>query len=173
MYTNYSSTIHLDKKALANNIDFIKNLINDHTKLSAVVKGNAYGHGVEQMVPALQDLGIDHFSVFSSYEAKQAFRVLNKGSQLMIMGDIPNQDVPWIVKNELEFFVYNNEGLQFCLKEAKKQKRKINIHVEIETGMHRHGFEKEDWQTLISILKENRDYFNFMGMCTHFAGAES
>lgn len=173
MCVNYSSIIHLDKKALANNIAFIKNLVNNQTKLSAVVKGNAYGHGVQEMLPALQDLGIDHFSVFSSYEAKQAFHVLEKGNQLMIMGDIPDQDVPWIVENELEFFVYNNESLDYFLKEAQRQDRKLNIHIEIETGMHRHGFEEEDWQTLISILKENHQFFNLMGMCTHFAGAES
>lgn len=173
MCTNYSSSIKLDKKALANNIAFIRNLVNGRTKLSAVVKGNAYGHGVKQMLPALQDLGIDHFSVFSSYEAKQAFQVLNEGNQLMIMGDIPDEDVPWIVENELEFFVYNRASLLYCLEEAKKQNRKINIHVEIETGMHRHGFERENWQSLIAILNENRAFFNFMGICTHFAGAES
>lgn len=173
MIQNYSSTLYLNRKALANNVSFIKSLLNKKTLLSAVIKGNAYGHGTLQILPALQNMGIRHFSVFSSYEAKVAFQVLSPESTLMIMGDIPNEDSAWVVENEIDFFVYNRYEMLHFLEEAKKQQKKLNIHLEIETGMNRHGFAKEDWPKLIKLLHANRDYFNLKGMCTHFAGAES
>ncbi len=173
MITNHSSYIELDKKALANNIKFIDQLIDDKTKLSCVVKGNAYGHGIKQMIPALQALGVDHFSVFSSYEAQQAFQVIDKDSTIMIMGDISPQHRSWVVENEIDYFIYNPESVVNFIEEAQKQDQKINIHIELETGMHRHGFEEENWDDLIDTLKENREYINLKGICTHFAGAES
>lgn len=172
MNINYSSTIFLSKKALADNLSFIRSFMNEKTSLSAVIKGNAYGHGARKMLPVLQELGVDHFSVFSSYEAKQVADLLNPQSSLMIMGDIPDQDASWIVENEFEFFVINLSTLTYFLKEAKKQKKKISIHLEIETGMNRHGLEKADWQTLITILNKNKEHINLKGICTHFAGAE-
>lgn len=173
MITNYSSTIELDKKALANNIKFIQELIGPETKFSAVVKGNAYGHGIAKIIPALEDLGLDHFSVFSSFEAKQAHQYINNNSTIMIMGDLPDEDIPWIVENDIEFFLFNPESIKFSLQEAKRQNKKLNIHIELETGMHRHGFEEENWDDLIDLLHHNKAYYNLKGICSHFAGAES
>lgn len=173
MIQNYSSTLFLNRKALSNNVNFIKSFLNEKTTLSAVIKGNAYGHGTLQILPALQNMGVSHFSVFSSYEAKVAFQVLSPDSTLMIMGDIPNQDSAWVVENEIDFFVFNEYEIEHFLKEARRQHKKLNIHIEIETGMNRHGFEKSAWKKLIELLNQNREYFNLKGMCTHFAGAES
>ncbi len=173
MITNYSSTITLNKKALANNLQFIRNLIGSKTILSSVVKGNAYGHGIAQMVPVLQEMGVNHFSVFSAYEAKLVHQVARPDTPIMIMGDIPDKDIPWIVAHQIECIIYNPESIISFLAEARKQAQKINIHIELETGMHRHGFEEENWQPLIKTLQQNRPYFTLKGICTHFAGAES
>lgn len=173
MIINHSSYIELEKKALANNIAFIRSLIDKDTKLSSVVKGNAYGHGIKEIIPALQDLDVDHFSVFSSYEAKMAHQVTSEQSTIMIMGDIPDQDIPWIVAHEIDFFIYNTENIHDFLKEAEKQGKRLNIHIELETGMHRHGLEGEHWNELIEILNQNSDFISLRGICTHLAGAES
>lgn len=170
---NHSSHIELDREALANNIQFIDNLLDEETVLSCVVKGNAYGHGIEQMVPALHQLGVKHFSVFSSFEAKQAFPCLDQEATIMIMGDIAKVDIPWVVEHELDYFVYNPESITDFLREAKKQDKRLRVHIELETGMHRHGYEEENWDDLMELLNNNSDYINLKGICTHFAGAES
>lgn len=173
MNRNHSSTIYLDKKALANNLEFIRNLLTEKNKFSAVIKGNAYGHGAVEMMTALQELGVNHFSVFSAYEAKQVFSVLAKNSVLMIMGDIPDEDISWIVENEIEVFIYDFKSLQQFITTAKQQQKQVNIHIELETGMHRHGFDKKHWEKLLGIIKTNLAYIKLKGICTHFAGAES
>lgn len=173
MITNHSSSIELNRKALSNNLKFIRNFLSKKTKLSSVIKGNAYGHGIKQMLPELEKLGVDHFSVFSSFEAKIAYQYAHKSSTIMIMGDISESDIPWVVSENIDFFVYNFTGFQSLLKEAKKQKEKLCIHLELETGMNRHGFQEVDWPALIELMKKNTPHFIFRGICTHFAGAES
>lgn len=173
MTINHSSTIEIDREAIANNIGFIRNLLNEKTKLSSVIKGNAYGHGIRQMVPELEHLGVDHFSVFSSFEAKIAHRYTRKNASIMIMGDISKADISWVVRNQIEFFVYNINVFEKLLEEAKSQGKKLCPHIEIETGMNRHGLEERHFDPVIKLMRACDDYVELKGLCTHFAGAES
>lgn len=173
MIFNNSSVVELDKKAIANNVEFINKQIGDSVKLSCVVKANAYGHSIEKMVPELEENGVRHFSVFSSFEAREVYQATSKKSTIMIMGDISAEDLSWVVEKQVECFVYNFHMLNKLIEEADKQKTKACIHVELETGMNRHGFSKINWSELIELLKKEKDNYILQGLCTHFAGAES
>jgi alanine racemase len=67
----HTSIIEISRSALENNIGFLRGLVGDKVRISATVKGNAYGHGMAHYVPLAESLGIDHFSVFSAEEAHQ------------------------------------------------------------------------------------------------------
>lgn len=169
----YNSVIQISKSALKNNIDFIKSLIDKSVTLSSVVKGNAYGHSILKMIPLLQKLEVNHFSVYSSFEAKQVFKVAKNNFIILIMGDINNTDEDWIIDNAIEFFVFNISRLNQMLSKAKQKKKTLIIHIEIETGMNRTGFNEEDWIQIIQLVNANKDFIKVKGLCTHFAGAES
>lgn len=169
----YNSVIQISKSALKNNIDFIKSLIDKSVTLSSVVKGNAYGHSILKMIPLLQKLEVNHFSVYSSFEAKQVFKVAKNNFTILIMGDINNTDEDWIIDNAIEFFVFNISRLNQMLSKAKQKKKTLIIHIEIETGMNRTGFNEEDWIQIIQLVNANKDFIKVKGLCTHFAGAES
>ena len=169
----YNSVIQISKSALKNNIDFIKSLIDKSVTLSSVVKGNAYGHSILKMIPLLQKLEVNHFSVYSSFEAKQVFKVAKNNFTILIMGDINNTDEDWIIDNAIEFFVFNISRLKQMLSKAKQKKKTLIIHIEIETGMNRTGFNEEDWIQIIQLVNANKDFIKVKGLCTHFAGAES
>ena len=173
MIHNNSSKIELSKSAIKNNIDFIRNQIGEGVTLSSVLKANAYGHGINQMVPELEKNGLRHFSVFSSFEAREAQAASKHGSTIMIMGDIAKEDVSWVIKNRIEAFVYNFHLLETLIREAKKQHCKACVHIELETGMNRHGFREHEWKNVAEILTLNHADIAFQGICTHFAGAES
>jgi alanine racemase len=168
-----SSTIYLDQKALASNIEYIRSLKGENTLFSSVLKGNAYGHGIRQMVSALQKLDVNHFSVFSSFEAIEVCREATGNYTTMIMGDIADEDENWVLENNIEFFVFNFHRLDKMAGKAKEAGKRINIHIEVETGMNRTGFNKRDWKKLAEYLKKNSEHINIKGLCTHFAGAES
>ena len=79
-----TSSIEISKSALKQNIKFIKGYINKGVKLSSVVKGNAYGHGIEEYIPLAEKAGLNHFSVFSAEEAFRVKKASQKKSDIMM-----------------------------------------------------------------------------------------
>mgnify|MGYP000020221609 CR=1 FL=1 len=158
----HNSVIQISKSALKNNIDFIKSLIDKSVTLSSVIKGNAYGHSILEMVPLLQELHVNHFSVYSSFEAKQVFKAAKNDFTILIMGDISVCDEDWIIENSIEFFVFNISRLERMLSKATKIKKILNIHIEIETGMNRTGFNQKDWIQIIQLVNAHKDFIKLI-----------
>ncbi|WMN06058.1 alanine racemase [Marivirga arenosa] len=168
-----TSNISLSKKAVKQNVRFVKRKLHKGVKLSAVVKGNAYGHGIEQMVPLFEAAGVKHFSVFSTHEAAQVCEFKSKSTGVMVMGWMEDEAVEWAIANDIEFYVFEIGRLQAAIHYAQKLDKKAKLHIEVETGMNRTGFEEEHLQEVIDLMQENKDYFILEGLCTHYAGAES
>lgn len=168
-----SSTISISKSALENNLDFIHNLVADDVIVSSVVKGNAYGHGIETYVPLAMENGVNHFSVYNAGEAYRVKEIVKDKAEIMIMGNMPDDAIEWAIESNVSFFVFSLERLEKSLELAKKIGKKALVHIEVETGMNRTGFYEEDFQTALKLLEENKEYLSFSGLCTHFAGAES
>ncbi|TDD95940.1 alanine racemase [Flavobacterium cellulosilyticum] len=171
MHTN--SLIELNQKAYQTNIDFLKKTFGDKITLSSVVKGNAYGHGIGEFVTMAYGYGVTHFSVFDVEEAKAVFAALQDKVTIMVMGLVKDEDMEWVIGNAIEFFVFDKNRLTKAQKIAEKLQRKAIVHIEVETGMNRTGFEKSDLKSVLAILKKEKEHLFFKGLCTHYAGAES
>ncbi len=167
--------IELSRSAVQNNIEFIRKSICKDTRMSCILKGNAYGHGFGKYVELLLENQIDHFSVFSSFEAYQILSQMKgkRSFDLMIIGDIPDEHLEWVITHQVEFYVFDFYRLERALKVAKSLNKKAYIHLEVETGMNRLGFEQADWTEAIEFLQRHKKYLVFKGLCTHYAGAES
>ncbi len=168
-----TSLIEINKSAVKNNINFLKKQFGKDVRISSVVKGNAYGHGMEEFISIIEECNIDHFSVFNASEALRAKMVIKNGSGIMIMGMIDNDELEWAIKNNIEFFVFELDRLKAALKAARKIKKPARIHIEAETGMNRTGFNKEQLEQVVNIIDKNQQHFIIEGFCTHYAGAES
>lgn len=170
----HSSHIELSLKALRSNIDFIRARLGPHPKLSLVVKANAYGHGIEPTVAMAERCGIRHFSVASSFEASE---VLDSRSVpetgIMIMGILYDDDLPWVIENGIEFFVFDLARLERAAEVAKQVGRPALVHLEIETGCNRTGLSLDDVPKASSLFRSRNGHLRFVGLCTHLAGAES
>ena len=168
------SYIELDKEALKNNLKFLRAKAGNGLRISSVIKGNAYGHGISNYLPIAEECGIDHFSVFSADEAEGACKYRTKKStDIMIMGMIRNDEIRWAIENGVEFYLFEKGRLESAIDAAKEIGKKARIHLQIETGMNRTGFEKEQWQNVFERVKEQQDILDLRGICTHYAGAES
>lgn len=170
---NASSVITLSETAVKNNISFLKNKLGKDVKISAVVKANAYGHGIEKIVPVFQKYGIDHYAVFYYSEAIRVYNSLTKPAAIMIMGWVADNYLKDVLEKGIEFYVFNIERLIAALKYAKKLNIPAKIHLEAETGMNRSGLNTEELKQAISIILENKAHFEVAGFCTHLAGSES
>ena len=168
-----TSRIELSKSALHTNLQYIRSRLPEGTILSAVCKGNAYGHGIEPIVQLAEAGGVRHFSVFSSAEARRVLASTRNNSAIMIMGYIQNEELPWAIENNIQFYVFEFDRLQATIAAAKEAGKKALIHIEVETGMNRTGFEEENLQQLFEVLHQNREYLQIEGLSTHYAGAES
>lgn len=168
-----TSTVLISKKAVANNVNFVKKKLAPDIRLSAVVKANAYGHGIEQMVPLFEQNGINHFSVFDYTEAMRVRLVTNSNCDIMIMGWISDEDIRDTLIQGFEFFVFNPRRLELALGHAKELGLKAKVHLEIETGMNRVGLLKSEFNHVIELIQENSQHIEIKGLCTHLAGPES
>lgn len=168
-----TSKIEIVKCALEHNVKFVKSITKPKTIISAVIKGNAYGHGTRVIVPALEGLGINHFSVYSSPEAKVAFEVKKPATTIMIMGFIYDEDFDWIVQNEIEFYVSDMVTLSKAIETSKRLEKKAIIHIDVETGMNRTGFGIRELKQAIPLLQIAQEVLVIRGVTSHFAGAES
>ncbi|MDA3860119.1 MAG: alanine racemase [Melioribacteraceae bacterium] len=168
-----SSLITLNENAVQNNITFLRKKLGDKVIISAVVKANAYGHGIEQIVPLFEKFGIEHYSVFYYSEAVRVFNSLSKPATIMVMGWLCDKDIQDAIKKGLEFFVFNIERLNIAIKYSKELNIKARIHLEAETGMNRSGLNDVELNDAITKIKENAECFELAGFCTHLAGAES
>lgn len=168
-----TSWVELDRGALKQNYQFLRKFLNDGVRISSVVKGNAYGHGIESFVPLVLENGVDHFSVFSAEEAYKVHQAIDDKADMMIMGMMDDEATEWAIEKGVEFYVFDFNRLRYAIKSAKAIGKKAKIHLEVETGMHRTGFEESSLSEVVSLLKKSSDLIELKGMCTHYAGAES
>jgi alanine racemase len=168
-----TSVIEIDRSALIHNLNFIQKYIGSEVRVSSVIKANAYGHGIEEIVPIVESAGINHFSVFSADEAQRVFKVKSDQTDIMIMGWVSDDDLEWVIKKQIEFYVFEFSKLEIAAQISKKLKKKAIIHIEVETGLNRTGFTHKQLLKVVPFLNKNAKWFTIKGLCTHYAGAES
>jgi alanine racemase len=168
-----SSYIELSKSALQKNIRFIRKLIGSDVKYSSVIKGNAYGHGIREFVPLAEECGINHFSVFSADEAATALAYRSEDCHICIMGSIDDDELPWAIENDVSFYVFDLGRLQAAIAAAERIGKPARVHIELETGLNRTGFQGDQLVRAVEIIKSKSPHITVEGVCTHYAGAES
>jgi len=168
----HTSYIQLSKSALNNNLRFLREKALP-ANYSMVVKANAYGHGIECMLPMIEANGIDHFSVFSVAEAQRVHEIKQENCHVMIMGFVDDDYLQWVIEQDISFFVFTPERLRKVVEVSRRCHRPARIHIELETGMHRTGFCEDQLDGVIDLLKEHPDRMVLEGLCSHLAGAEN
>lgn len=168
-----TSSLQISQEAYRHNLQFIKQQIGSAIKFCSVVKGNAYGHGIIPFVKMAIEEGVDYFAVYSADEAYQIRQNFSPKIQIMIMGMIAEEALEWVIENDIEFFVFDNQRFDQAIQYAIKLKVRAKIHIEVETGMNRTGFSLEQLPPIFNLLNHYQDELELVGFCTHFAGAES
>jgi len=169
------STSHLEisESTFKGNLTFLKHLIGQKTRFCLVIKGNAYGHGVEPIIQLAEKHGINHFSCFSAEEAYEAHAFKSPNSHLTIMGHIDHHAYDWVIKNGHSFHLFDSSQLPQVIESAKRVGLPARIHLDLETGMNRTGLEEAEMGIWIPQIKKNLDHLHVEGTCSHMAGAEN
>lgn len=163
----------IDINALIHNFKILKKNANGG-KIMAVVKADAYGHSAEIVSPVLQENGADYFAV-SNIEEAIALRNSKIEKPILILGYTPVESACDLCKYDLLQCVYSKEYARSLSQEAVKNNVKIKIHIKLDTGMSRLGFDcrSNDLCGIEDALYcAKLDGFIFDGIFTHFANAD-
>ncbi|MEG2275069.1 MAG: serine racemase VanT catalytic subunit [Clostridia bacterium] len=161
--------IELDLNNLENNINEIKKIIPEKTKIMAVVKANAYGHGDIQIARKLSDIGIEDFAVATIQEGIKLRKSGIKGS-ILILGytDISSVD---------NLLAYDLTQTSLDLEYAKQLNKynvcgkKVKVHIKLNTGMNRIG---ESYKNIDNVVKTYRlENIKVEGIFSHLCVADS
>ena len=151
--------IYLNKKNLISNLDYLRQV--SQKKICLVVKANAYGHGIEWTVRVADSFGVDWFAVASVDEAL-IVRKASPLSNILLLSEPSVSQLDIIQKNKIDLTVYNTTFID----ELIKSEYPFNVHLKVDTGMHRVGCEPDKFETLFSQIVESS--LNLRGVCTHF-----
>jgi alanine racemase len=168
-----NSHIEINLAALKNNFTFINDKLGNTCELVSVVKGNAYGHGIENFVPAANYCGVKSFAVFSAFEAHKLHQLALQIDRILIMGYIDHDQIEWAIINGIEFYVFDTKRLIHTINTSKKLNKKAKIHIEVETGLNRTGFDTESIELVYRLLSDGAEHIEIKGLCSHLGGAEN
>lgn len=167
MAQNLKTWVEIDRKAAFHNVKSIRGILKKKTKLYAVVKSNAYGHGLREFSLIVNDK-VDGFCVDSVHEGETLRRVGIKKPILVLGPTLSRFDLDIAVKNDLEITISTFESLR----QISHIKHALSFHIKVDTGMHRQGFFVKDTQNIIGIIKKKKIGENLRGVYTHFASAK-
>lgn len=167
------ATIELSRSAIRHNLQFLRKLIGDDVLFTSVVKGNAYGHGIEEFCLIAMEEGVEYFCTYSADEAYRVWKATGAQAGIIVMGYKSYDALEWMIENEIEFFVFEESYLEGCIEIAKKLGKAAKVHLEMETGMNRTGLEVDRLDQILDLIEKNQEAIEFVGICTHLAGAES
>lgn len=148
----HETILEINLNALTDNLNFYRNKLNPETKMVCMVKASAYGAGSFEIAKTLEDHRVDYLAVAVADEGAD-LRKAGIGSSIIIM----NPEVTafkTMFDYRLEPEVYSFHLLEELIKAAEREgATNCPIHIKIDTGMHRLGFDPADMPRLIERLK--------------------
>ena len=166
----------INLKSLEKNVEILRTQISKQTKFLAVVKANAYGHGLIEIAKKLEECKVDMFGVATVEEAIK-LRQNQIEIPILVLGQSSPELIDLICDNEITQTIENIEIAQNFSKFAQNKNKTVKIHIKIDTGMGRLGFYwPEDEESKLKTAEEIKNVCHFPGLkiegvFTHFAKA--
>lgn len=167
----HGTVMEIDLNKIVHNLNFFKSRLKPRVKVMAMVKAFAYGSGSEEVANLLQYHKVDYLGVAYADEGVE-LRKNNISLPIMVMNPA-EENFHSILSECLEPVMYNLKMLKAFLDFLEA--RKAVIHIEVDTGMHRLGFDQADLPEIISLLKSNsksNSTITIASVFSHLAGAD-
>jgi len=162
--------IEVNLDAIAQNVRNIKKLIGEKTELMAVVKGNAYGHDVLEVVPVVLNNGATRLAV-ARLEEGIFLRKAGITVPILILGLTLKQQAELLVSYSITPTVSEYEMIEELSKFAVKEERTAKVHLKVDTGMGRIGILPDHILDLVKKIKALKN-IEIEGIFTHFSVAD-
>lgn len=162
----------IDLAALERNLKAIQAALPSHIRYIAVVKADAYGHGMHQTVARLMQNGVDMFAVANVGEAATIREIGGSGWPILLLSATLRDEIPYLFEYDLIPTVSSVEEIDALAAEARRRRQPLRVHLKIDTGMGRLGIWHEYAEDLFDAAAKASAELVVDGVYTHFASAE-
>jgi len=159
--------IEIDGNSLTHNLELFRKTIGKDASLLAVVKANAYGHGLLEIVPKAAEVA-EWFGVHTAEEARQ-IRRLGSNVPILIMGFVPPSELYDLDCNH-HLVVSSSQSLEWIASYRQRTGVRLPIHIKVDTGAKRQGVSVDALPKLFDSASQQS--IDVVGVASHFANIE-
>jgi alanine racemase len=162
--------IEISSDALQNNIAVIRENLSPGTQLCCIVKSNAYGHGLENIIEVIEP----YADAFGIVDLKEAAIIRKKGirKKIINIGCTLPEFADTSVELQISPHIYTINTVKALAISALKQGKQIEVFVKLETGMNRCGVAGKELEEILQFISSSKELI-FAGFVTHFAEADT
>lgn len=162
--------VEIDVSAVEHNVSEFRRRLGDRVLLGAVVKSNAYGHGMREVAGAARRAGAEWLCV-NNVDEGAALRGAGHDVPVLVMGYVPFDALDGIVEHDLQPVVYNLETVERLEGLAAASRKPVLLHLKVETGTNRQGVLERDVPAFVERMGRSGN-LRLAGISTHFANIE-
>jgi alanine racemase len=167
-----AAKMYVNLENIKYNLERIKEKINNNVTVIAMVKADAYGLGDIEVCKFLKTLGISFLGVAIVDEGVHLRKNLID-STILVTGQFLQEDIQNILDNNLAVSVSNMDLLKLLNNQAIKENKKVKIHIKIDTGMSRLGFNISEVLNNVKYISDNLTNILIDGIYTHLSSADT
>ena len=168
-YQRLYATIDLD--AIGKNVAGVRRRIPSKTRIMAVIKADAYGHGAVALARYL-DSRVDYYGVATMDEA-QELRNAGIEKDILVLGYVNPLEYKTAIAKNIQIAMTNYADAEKLSAEAKAQNKEARVHIKVDTGMSRIGFAPTDESASQVAMINSLEGVKIEGLFTHFAKADT
>jgi alanine racemase len=160
----------IDLAALERNLRSIRASLPPHMRYVAVVKADAYGHGLPQIAARLMHAGADLFAVANLAEAA-ALREIGPDWPILVLGALLPSEARFAPDYDVAVTVSSVEEVEHLDRAAAAARHHLDVHLKIDTGMGRLGVWHEEVSPVYFAIR-HAAYLRLAGVFTHFSSSD-
>ena len=161
----------IDLTAFRHNLQNLRKYLDPQTRIMAVVKADAYGHGAVPCARIAVESGAANYLGAGVIEEGIELRENGLNAPILILGSIFPDEAEDLVRHNLETILCTQPLAQALSKEAEKQDKTVSVHIKVDTGMNRLGISPENLPTLLDQVR-NLKNLKIEALSTHFSSAD-
>jgi alanine racemase len=140
-------------------------------KIIAMVKANAYGHGLVRVAEHLAAEGVDYLGTAFVEEALE-LRKAGLTLPIITSGPFSKFQIGLFIENHIDLTIASVDALQYIREAAEFYNKRVNIHLKVDTGMMRIGIRYSNAHKLFAAALQAEKYLNIVSLFSHFATAD-
>lgn len=165
-------TIEVDLEAIASNYKKLKSLTD--AKVMAIVKADAFGHGMIEVSKKLESIGVDMLATADLEEAKE-IREAGVKSEILAWLHGSETNFEPAIKNNIQIGLSTVAGLEKVAQAAKKVSGTAKVHLKVDTGLGRNGAALSDWPAVVkkAVELKKEGLVELVGVFSHLSGTSA